>query len=245
MTRRPRVLIVLFPGTNCHHELADAFWLAGGHAIIVPVKDLISGKVKLYDTDIIAFAGGFSYGDHVRSGAVAAHMLLTVLRDQFFEAIARRIPMIGICNGFQILVETGLLPGDGKIGKPTAVLDMNTSGTFVHRRKVPVCFRNPPGMKSVWLNEVNGMCIDMIVGHGEGRLDPQMSRAYQVAGTYGTEPGGDVRVSPNGSVIAALCSTNADLDILGLMPHPERSSDKIHDDTNGLLIFRSAVKAVR
>lgn len=241
MSISPRVIIPWFPGTNCHHEMAYAFKLAGADPRIVTIHDLAAKRVKLSEADLIGLAGGFSYGDHFRSGAFAAHDLLVLLRDELAAARQKWIPIIGVCNGFQILVETGLLPGDGEIGKPTAVLDRNRSTNFEHWCDVPLYFRFPAGVPCVWLEGLDGASFTLPVAHGEGRLVPNMDDSYLIVATYGS-PEGDASASPNGSPIAGICSP--DRLVMGMMPHPERRVDTTYGGNQGLAIFKSGVRAV-
>lgn len=239
---KPTALIPVFPGTNAHHELAEAFRLAGAKPELVPIELLVDRAIRLHQADLLGWAGGFSYGDHLRSGAIAANDLLQILREDLDLAFEKQIPMIGICNGFQILVELGLLPGDSSIGEPTAVLDRNRSAKFEHLCEVKVCFKQPAGEPCIWLTEVEGQTITLPVAHGEGYPEVHDNPNHRVVATYGT-PEGDASSSPNGSPIAALCSPNGV--ILGLMPHPERRVDTLRGGDQALGIFRAGVQAVR
>ncbi len=241
MSFRPRVIIPWFPGTNCHQEMAYAFQLAGADPQIVTICDLANKLRKLSDTDLIGFAGGFSYGDHFRSGAFAANDLLTLLWEELAAARQKKIPILGICNGFQILVETGLLPGDQGIGKPTAVLDRNHSTRFEHWCEIPLYLHSPNATKCVWLSDLDGTSLTLPVAHGEGRLVPETSESYIATATYGT-PEGEISMSPNGSPIAGICSPDGL--VMGMMPHPERRVDKVYGGNQGLVIFKSGVRAV-
>ncbi len=241
MTVRPRVIIPWFPGTNCHQEMAYAFQLAGADPKVVTIHDLATKRTKLSDTDLIGLAGGFSYGDHFRSGVFASNDLLTLLCEELVAVRQKRIPILGICNGFQVLVETGLLPGDSGIGKPSAVLDRNTSTRFEHWCEIPLCLHSPKAAQCVWLSGLDGASLTLPVAHGEGRLVPEMSDSYIIVATYGT-PEGDVSASPNGSPIAGICSPDGI--VMGMMPHPERRVDKIYGGDQGLAIFKSGVRAV-
>ena len=222
--------------------MAQAFQLAGAGTKIVTINDLASGKVSLAHADLIGLAGGFSYGDHFRSGAFAANDLLTVLGSELREVCRMGIPILGVCNGFQILIEAGLLPGDAEIGRTTAVLDRNTSTRFEHWSEVPLCFHSLANTDCVWTKGLDGASFTLPVAHGEGRLVPETSKSYNVVATYGTTPEGDVSKSPNGSVIAGICS--ADGLVMGMMPHPERRIDKLRGGNQGLEIFRAGVLAV-
>src|SRR3989344_5188308 len=101
---KPKALVLWFPGTNCHHEMMRAFKLAGADSHLVLLKSLLEGKRRLTEADLIGIPGGFSFGDHFGSGRVAALELVAWFLDQLLELKERQVPILGICNGFQILV---------------------------------------------------------------------------------------------------------------------------------------------
>jgi phosphoribosylformylglycinamidine synthase len=241
MSRKPRALVLWTPGTNCHEEMVFAFSEAGAIAEIVTLNQL-SGNRSLCEGDLIGLPGGFSYGDHFGSGRVAALDFCLRFQDQLLEALERKIPMIGICNGFQILVAMGLLPGGGSVENPTAALDFNLRGNFEHWHDVKLVLYEPEGSDSVWTKGLAGQVISVPVGHGEGRL--VTDEPVRVIATYGTA-GGDASypASPNGCPVAGI-SDSSSL-IMGMMPHPERRVDDLHGGSGGLLIFQSGVNAVR
>ncbi len=240
MKRKPRALIPLFRGTNCHDESAYAFQKAGARPMIRTIADLLKRPKSFCETDLIALVGGFSEGDHFGSGRLAALELCLRFQDQLLEALERKIPIIGICNGFQKLAAMGLLPGTGGLGNPTAILDFNTSGRFEHRHSVRLVLHDAGGC--VWTNGLDGMEIEVPVGHGEGR--PKFQEEVLVTATYGTFEGdASLAASPNGSAIAGICDPTRL--IMGMMPHPERRVEEVHGGTDGLLIFQAGVNAVR
>lgn len=239
---KPTVFVLWFPGTNCHREMARAFEKAGASATVVLLRELIDGRRRLTDSDIIGFPGGFSFGDHFGSGRVAAFDLLSRFRNQLLDARERHVPMLGVCNGFQILVAAGLLPGDGRIGERTALLDHNRSARFEHWSETRVVLRDPG--TCLWTRGLDGREVVMPVAHGEGRLVGPHPERWKVMATYGTPEGtADYPASPNGSPIAGICDPTGE--VCGLMPHPERRIDALHGGDDGLAIFQAGVAAVR
>lgn len=239
---KPTVFVLWFPGTNCHRETARAFAAVGASPVIVLLNDLIARRVTLTDCDLLAFPGGFSFGDHFGSGRVAAFELVSRFRDQLAAAREQRIPMLGVCNGFQVLVAAGLLPGDGAPGEPTALLDHNATARFEHWRETRVVLRDPGGC--LWTRGLDGVEVAMPVAHGEGRLVGPHPERWRVMARYGSAAGTTAYpASPNGSPIAGICDPSGA--ICGLMPHPERRVSALHGGEGGLALFRNGVDAVR
>lgn len=200
-----KIAIIKFPGTNCDEDVYHVLKnVIGLDAEIVWYREYTANT---YDAVIIP--GGFSYGDWLRAGAIAAR---SETLERIADDIARGAPTLGICNGFQILVEAGLLPG---------ALLPNDSGKFVCRW-VKVVVENPRGP---WLSLArDGQVIDMPVAHAEGRyyIDSEAySRLLGRASILRYARGWN----PNGSLhdIAGIGSDNGL--VLGLMPHPERASE--------------------
>lgn len=240
---KPRATVIWAPGTNCHHEMLRAFHLAGADSRLVLTSNLASGREKLYETDLLGFPGGFSWGDHFGAGRMQALDLLNRLRDQLLEAKARRVPMIGVCNGFQVLVSAGLLPG-GELGVPEAALYMNASANFEHWNHTPVCFFGRHARRCHWTSGLASMTtMTLPVAHGEGRLVFLENKPRNVVATYGSPAGvAAYPISPNGSYVAGICDDSGL--VFGLMPHPERRIDSLHGGDWGLDIFRCGVEAV-
>lgn len=237
---KPTASVLWSPGTNCHHETVRALELAGALAKIVHTPDMEAGRANLTDCDLLVIPGGFSYGDHIAAGAILATILSSRFTDQLQEVVQRKTPVLGICNGFQVLVRLGLLPGDGVLGTPTAILDINESARFEHRRTTSVYF---PSTGCVWTTHVAGRTGTIPVAHGEGRYVPTSTTDYCVAATYGSPATTKYPESPNGSEVAGVC--NYDKTILGMMPHPERVVDELHGGNFGLAIFQAGIDAVR
>jgi phosphoribosylformylglycinamidine synthase subunit PurQ / glutaminase len=218
-----RVNILYLPGTNCQHETATAFERAGADPRIVFLSDLLEGRENLSDADIVCLAGGFSFGDHVGAGNVAAWFLKTKLADQL-EA-SRGKPMICICNGFQIAARAGLF------GR--ASLAVNHNGTF---HDEPTQQHVVSGDNdSFWLNGLQGATLEFPCAHGEGRFVYDSRDGWQTAFTY---PDG---LNPDGSEEGIAGVTTPDGNVLGLMDHPERAPDS--PDVQE--IFRNAVQTAQ
>lgn len=223
--KRPRVCVLRTAGTNCDAETAFAFELAGAQTELVHVNVLAGGKRSLDYYHILALPGGFSYGDDIAAGKVLANELRCKLRESVERFISAGKLVIGICNGFQILVKSGLLPGNAQ-WKQESSLVINDSGKFearwVHLRV--------PGSVCVWTGGIERV-IYLPVAHGEGKFmtaDTASLRSIlekrQVAVTYCKADGSAAvyPANPNGSQadIAGICDATGR--IFGLMPHPER-----------------------
>lgn len=225
---KPRVCILRTDGTNCDRETAHAFTLAGGSPDFVHVNELRSGRKRLEDYQILAIPGGFSYGDDIASGKVLAVELISYLRDQFAGFIEAGKLVIGICNGFQVLMRTGALPFLS-IGDMYATLAPNSSGKFECRWVEMVVGESP----CIFTRSLTGMAITLPVAHGEGKFFAGAD-AIEALWTdsdetlapllYSKNGGTTYRypANPNGSAlnIAGVC--NATGRVFGLMPHPER-----------------------
>lgn len=244
---KPAALIIRAPGTNCDVELARAFELAGARAEVVHIDALLRDASPLERADLIGLPGGFSYGDDVASGRIFAARLKQHLYPQLRAAAARGCPMFAVCNGFQIIVQTGLLPGPTVSGEawPSEPAEQelslahNAGGRFIDAW-VPV--RAEARSVCVWtkgLAEAFGdrpEAMMLPIAHGEGRvvashastLD-RLEAAGQIALRYGHVAQADMSKphpeNPNGSSrdIVGLCDVSGR--IFGLMPHPERALD--------------------
>lgn len=238
----PRVNILYAPGNNCHEETADAFRLAGADPEICNLTDdFLSGRKKLYDCDLMALPGGFSFGDHLAAGRLVMIDLIHRLKDQLEEVKSRGIPIIGICNGFQALMNTGLLPGTGEVGHPTGILDRNNSAVF-ESRWCQIKVKTSP---CIWTKGLEGDVLNVPVAHGEGRLrfsedfdDSQTVVQYHHDGMM------DYPYNPNGSENnrAGICDDTGR--VFGLMPHPERAIYPWLGSEDGLKVFKAGVDAV-
>lgn len=223
---RPRVLILHADGTNRDHEAANAFELAGARPEIVHLNQLRTREKSWSDYQVLALPGGFSYADTLGAGRLWALDLKVYFADEMNAFVASGKPVIGICNGFQALVKSGLLPfGDEK--QANATLTFNAAGRFECRWVTLV----PQSEKCVWTRGLSDP-IECPVAHGEGNFVLQdagmldaMRDGDQIALIYahpdGTPAQGAYPQNPNGSVadIAGVCNPQGN--VLGLMPHPE------------------------
>jgi phosphoribosylformylglycinamidine synthase subunit PurQ / glutaminase len=244
---KPKTLILRTAGTNCDGETAHAFTLAGSDVDTVHLNRVLERPAVLAEYQILAFAGGFSYGDDIAAGRILANQVTRRLGDEVRGFVDAGKPVLGVCNGFQVLVKTDLLPG-GSPGTQTATLTHNTCGRFLCQwTKVRAVSR-----KCVWTAGLGE--IELPIAHGEGRFVAAspgvLQRLHdndQIALQY-------VGENPNGSTdaIAGVCDASGL--VLGLMPHPERyvaswqhpawTSRPPAAEGQGLAVFRNAVRHV-
>ncbi len=234
MPSKPRALVITGYGLNCEEETALAFKLAGAASEIVHVNDLIDGRKKFKKYQILAIPGGFSYGDDTGSGNAFANKILNNLGDDLISFAKADKLVIGICNGFQILTNLGLVPAcpasaaavDEKYGERQAALMHNKSTRYEARW---IWLKNH-STKSPWTKDIN--LIHLPVAHGEGNfyvtddILTKMKIADQIAAQYVHEDGspanGEFPVNPNGALDDIAAITDPSGRILGIMPHPER-----------------------
>jgi len=259
---RPKALILRTAGINCDVETGYAFELAGGQSEFLHINRLLERPELLEGYQILAVPGGFSYGDDIAAGRIFANQIRHHLAEAFSRFIEGGKPIIGICNGFQVLVKTDLLPGAiaGQSGQ-TCTLANNDCGRFVDRW-VSLAGR---GGKCIWTAGIERM--ELPIAHGEGKFVPRDERVRkalweggQVALVYakadGSAAGGVWPDNPNGSVddIAGVCDASGL--VFGLMPHPERHVDatqhpawtrkrELAKEGEGLAVFRNAVRHVK
>ena len=225
MSLSVKVIVIRTAGTNCNEETAFAFSRMGATVDQVHINALIAGEKKLSDYHILALPGGFSYGDDIASGRILANELRLKLGTNIKQFIRDGKLIIGICNGFQILVKAGILPGLGwQIGQE-ATLFYNDSAKFearwVHLKVDSRC---------VWTKGMSSQ-IYLPVAHGEGKFIPKDKKVLdallangQIVFRYCSPEGSKPAYpdNPNGALddIAGICDTTGR--VIGLMPHPER-----------------------
>lgn len=216
-----RVAILVFPGTNSESETLRAALDVGLDA------ELIHWTRKPADLrafDAYVLCGGFAYEDRVRAGAIAAHHPLI---DAVIEGAQKDKLVLGICNGAQVLLETGLVPGTGPLRRPTAAFAPNQPAHFLCRH-VYVKLAIAPSRCRLTAALAPDALIPAWVAHGEGRLIANESEleaikcGAHVAFVYADEDGTPLQAAPNGSALCAAALTNVAGNVLAIMPHPER-----------------------
>ncbi|MCX5695702.1 MAG: phosphoribosylformylglycinamidine synthase I [Candidatus Omnitrophica bacterium] len=255
--RKVKVCVIRTAGTNCDKETAFAFAKAGAESEFVHINDLIGEKKSLADYQILAFSGGFSYGDDIASGKVFANELKCKLGEELRQFVNEGKLIIGICNGFQILVKSGLLPGNANSEQDTSLI-INDSGKFEDRW----VYLKSSG-KCIWTKNIPQI-IYLPVAHGEGKfivkdnsILNKLKKNSQIIFKYCDARGkpGSYPDNPNGSLEDIAGITDATGRILGLMPHPERHIEihqhprwfslKNKKQGDGLGIFKNGVAYCR
>ena len=260
-----KVLVLTGYGINCDEETKFAFEKAGAEAEIVHINDLITGKKKISDYRIMAFPGGFSYGDDTGSGYALANRIRNHLWPQLEEFVNGDNLVIGICNGFQVLVNLGLLPALTKYGEREVGLTHNDSARYLDRW-VDLEFSSQS--KSPWTKDVGK--VSFPIAHGEGKFIAsekvlsQLKSNEQVSAKYVKGNICDYlgfEANPNGSMEDIASITDTSGKIIGMMPHPERAIDmrqmpnyqfekekakragkQIELEGDGMKIFRNAIE---
>lgn len=261
----PRVGVVRVGGTNCDEETGLALRELGVKAEIVHMKKMVNGGLMKFDALVIP--GGFSYGDHIRAGAILGRVLFSSISEKLRRFLDEGRPVLGICNGFQVLVESGFLPGfDG--GEQQAALTLNVSAKFECRW---VHLKHENRGKCVFTRKIKkGATLFMPVAHAEGRFVFESGReeehlrrlvkndqlVFRYSDERGRHAGRRYPINPNGSYydIAGICDPSGL--VFGLMPHPERafhgfqlpdwtSRESIPKYGDGKLIFESLVEYLK
>lgn len=270
MSRKVKAIILTGNGTNCEMEMAQACRMAGADvADIVHISDLLYGQKRLDDYSFLNLPGGFLDGDDLGSAKAGANRFLRarvsesreLLFDQLIKFINAGKLILGVCNGFQLMIKLGLLPAlDGHYGGQSATLTYNDSGRFEDRW---VYLKTDEQSPCVYTGGADILYLP--VRHGEGKFIPQNAFilrqietknlcALRYCGQEG-RPAADYPANPNGSLnaIAGICNESGRL--FGLMPHPEAylcrvnhprwTRENLPEDGQGLMIFRNAIKFIR
>lgn len=253
-----KVCILRTAGTNCDVETAFAFERAGATAEFVHINQMLRGAASPGEYQILAIPGGFTYGDDIAAGKILANELRNSLGDKLRDFIDRDGAILGICNGFQVLVKTGLLPGPFTPGAPQEVtLTFNDSAKFEARW----VYLKVPENGSIFTEGISELYLP--VAHGEGKFvadEPvirEITDNRQVAFRYVDNKGeaDGYPWNPNGSVedIAGICDDTGR--VLGLMPHPERhvlgyqhprwTREGLKSEGDGMAVFSNAVDYFR
>lgn len=235
--------ILYAPGTNCHEETAAAIELAGGKSELVLLRDLLDGRARLKKYQAAIIPGGFSYGDHLGAGRIFAMMVVARLREEMTEFLSAQKPLLGICNGFQMLAESGILPGR-TLGKRSLALLENQSARFEDRKIRLVVSAE----KSLWTEGLEGQVLQMPTAHGEGRplfCEAPNHLSHRVVFRFSDAEGRPTQQypdNPNGAPGGVAGITDRTGLVLGLMPHPERASLPAHYSQDGLTLFKNLVR---
>jgi phosphoribosylformylglycinamidine synthase len=263
----PHAVVIRAPGTNCDQELCRGYVFAGASVELVHLESLVKNPAPLAKADLLGIPGGFSYGDDIASGRIFAMKVRERLYAPLRDALARGVPVFAPCNGFQVAVQVGILPGpvgsdwpaDAAPAQEVALTD-NIGGRFVDRW-VPVEF--PPDAACIWTRGVLDHIPDdfkrdaamLPVAHGEGRF---VTASAAVMGRL--RDAGQIAVkyldNYNGSAEAVAGISDMSGRVFGLMPHPERflewtrhpywtrlPKDLLKLPTPGAKMFTNAVEA--
>ena len=263
MAHGPKALVITAPGINCDLELAASFAAAGAEPEMVLLSELLRDPARVDRYRLVGLPGGFSYGDDVAAGRIMGALMRRSLYPALAAAIERGVPMICPCNGFQIAVQAGLLPGPAAgatwpadAAAPTVALSQNAGGTFCDAwTRVEI----PAETRCVW---TQGLELDDSTGllpsaHGEGRLvaDDALLDALEANGQVAVRYHADDHFNGSMRRIAGICDASGL--VFGLMPHPERyirwtqhprwtrlTPHQRHGEPLGLRMFRNAVGRV-
>ncbi|MFK7959081.1 MAG: phosphoribosylformylglycinamidine synthase subunit PurQ [Phycisphaerales bacterium] len=254
-TPLPTALVITAAGINCDRELVEAFSRAGASVESVHLRRLLDDPSIVDRFDLVGLPGGFSYGDAVAAGRIAASLLQHGVKDALVRAVDRGVPMIAPCNGFQIAVQLGLLPGGGAGGSQRSVtLAPNASGRFVDRWSR---MEYPSETRCIWTKDLDpaGAVNLLPSAHGEGRFlaaDDAVIERLESAGQVAIRYAADENFNGSAARIAGICDETGL--VFGLMPHPERytrwtqhpwwtrlDAADLAGDPPGLQMFRNAV----
>ena len=241
---QPKAIIIKTDGTNCDEEMRFAFNLAGAKAETVHLNEVFDVRKKLSDYQILGIPGGFSHGDDVMSGKILANELLNRAGDALRKFVSSDKLVIGVCNGFQVLVRTGLLPFGGKPSEDASLI-VNSNASFMSQWEG----LEIQDSKCVFTRGMEGKKVEYPIAHGEGKFIvksnevlERLKKNKQIVFIYTNNPNGSI------ADIAGICNESGK--IFGLMPHPERYTlptqyynwRRTKQEPQGLPIFQNAVK---
>jgi|TARA_B100001971_G_C18243008_1_gene572191 phosphoribosylformylglycinamidine synthase len=229
--------IIRAPGTNCDTETSYSLEFFGCNASVIHVNKFFRGDIDIKSFHGLVIPGGFSYGDHIRSGAILGKLLKNNLGESLLDFVDEGKLILGICNGFQVLVEMGILPGiKGFTQDPTIALGKNISNKFEDRW---VYLRNDNEGRCIFSKGIK--LVRVPVNHGEGKVILPFGReedtlkklikkdqvVFRYANPDGSSANGNYPFNPNSSFsdIAGICDPSGQ--ILGMMPHPEKAFHRI------------------
>ena len=272
MTPKARAIVITGNGTNCEVEAAHACRLGGfDEAVIAHIADLLSGHIRLDDFHFLNLTGGFLDGDDLGSAKAQANRLRYAkvagsdehLLDQLIGFIASGKPILGVCNGFQLMVKMGLLPAlEGTYLSQEATLTFNDCGRFQDRW---VYLKVNPASPSIFTKGIE-KGIYLPIRHGEGkfvaastgvldRIEARNLAVFKYSDPEYSAPTMEFPLNPNGSQNAIACICDASGLLMGLMPHPEAfvhrtnhprwTREELPEDGDGLILFRNAAGYVR
>ncbi len=246
---KAKALVLMGSGFNCNNETGHALKLAGAMVTQAHINEIAS-KVSLMDFQIMVLPGGFCYGDDLGAGKVMANQIRHVIKDDMKKFINDGRILAGICNGFQVLVKTGFLPGN-----IVSTLTSNDSGHFEDR-----WVYLKPEAENIFTKGISKMYVP--VNHGEGKFVSgnidALKEARQVSFVYCDENLNETMsypLNPNGSASAIAAVTNEQGNVFGMMPHPEKhvsryqhprwTREQLPEEGDGLQIFRNMVDYAR
>ncbi|MCX7642044.1 MAG: phosphoribosylformylglycinamidine synthase subunit PurQ [Elusimicrobiales bacterium] len=242
--KKPKVIILRACGTNCDIETENAFKYVGASTERVHINEVLKGYKNIDDYDIIALPGGFSFGDDISAGKIFA-LRIKSLYNNFKKFIDSKRPVIGICNGFQVLVKTGLLPYSDF--KQRVTLFLNDCGHFLCRWVKVKVNRKSPSIFIKGLPEE----FYLPIAHGEGKLIANNNILSEILSS--NLDALKYIENPNGSLCNIAALTNKFGNVMGMMPHPERTFFSIQtpwkyneeENSVGWYFFKNAVEYVK
>ena len=244
----PKALVLRGSGLNCNNETEHALKVAGAETAQAHMNDIMEGRISLEDFDVAVIPGGFSYGDDLGAGKIMAVQIKHSLKSDFQKFVAEGKLLVGICNGFQVLVKTGFLPGNCD-----ATFTFNDSGHFEDR-----WIYLKPSADSIFTRGIKSLYVP--VNHGEGKFVAsevdltRLERNGQVAFKYCDRLLNDAKgypANPNGAMRNIAAVTNIKGNVFGMMPHPEKfiiryqhprwTRETLPEEGQGFAVFRNIV----